>query len=213
MEILTRVARVARETRTGDARRWLDVASHVVRRPRHGAHWVRQRFDGPSALDMGLPWIAWPALDYLRRTLRPGMRVFEYGAGGSTIFFASAGCEITSVEHNPEWGRMVSERLATMRLKTPAIIKLIPQERASEYARAIRGEWDLILVDGAHRLECIEAARDQLAPGGRLLLDNADFPEYAAAPTMLAGFKRTPFRGLGVGQRRWVTQTDLYERS
>src|SRR4030095_2006104 len=85
------------------------------------------------------------------------------------------------------------------------------RKRSTSGKFTIGGPWELILVDGAHRLACLEAARDELRPNGVLLFDNADLEEYREASKLLPGFERRSFSGLGVC-RRWTTQTDVYRR-
>lgn len=61
---------------------------------------VRQRSvnaDGP------VPWITYPALRQLERVVQPHHRVFEYGAGHSSLWWAARVREIVSVEHDPAW--------------------------------------------------------------------------------------------------------------
>ena len=41
-----------------------------------------------SPLESELPWIAFDAIKYLDKRILPGDQVFEYGSGGSTLYFA-----------------------------------------------------------------------------------------------------------------------------
>ena len=59
-----------------------------------------------------LPWITFRAIQWLTRYLRPEMKVFEYGAGGSTLFLARRVRELVSVEHDETFHSVVAERLA-----------------------------------------------------------------------------------------------------
>ena len=52
-------------------------------------HWVRSLRAGASPLTDQRPWITFATIRFLDQTLRKHMRVFEYGAGGSTIFLRS----------------------------------------------------------------------------------------------------------------------------
>src|SRR4051812_14868890 len=49
------------------------------------------------------PWITFPSIDMLRNKLNPSSRVFEYGGGGSTLFFLDNAGEVVTVEHDEEW--------------------------------------------------------------------------------------------------------------
>lgn len=49
------------------------------------------------------PWMSYPASDFLANRLARGQTVFEYGGGGSTLYFLDRGFEVTTAEHDPEW--------------------------------------------------------------------------------------------------------------
>jgi hypothetical protein len=49
------------------------------------------------------PWITYPARAFLDDVLLPDTKVFEYGAGNSTIYFRDRCAEVHSVEHDPKW--------------------------------------------------------------------------------------------------------------
>lgn len=68
---------------------------------------------GDQLFDLGLPWIPFEAAEYLKSVLKPGMKAFEYGSGGSTRFLARRGCEVNSVEHDAVWGERVKAFLRT----------------------------------------------------------------------------------------------------
>ena len=62
-------------------------------------------------LENELPWMTFPAISQIRDFLEPSMRVFEYGSGGSTVFFANRVKEVISVEHDKEWYQKLQEEL------------------------------------------------------------------------------------------------------
>jgi len=78
------------------------------------AEWFRILRSGKAPIDLELPWITLPATDFLRRIVQPGMKVFEWGCGGSTLFYANRGCEVTAIEHSLPWCDMVSARLSSI---------------------------------------------------------------------------------------------------
>lgn len=201
-------------------RRWGSVLMHAIRRPRHAMHWLDGSLHRRTPLEMGLPWLTWCCVEFLEEFLRPGMAVLEYGGGGSTLYFARKGCRVVTVEGYRHWSRLIRARLdetlgsAASAVEIREIAGINDDEPPQdEYVRQVHngGPWDLILVDGAHRLACLKAARDELRPNGVLIFDNADFEEYGEVPKLLPDFERQSFSGLGVG-RRWTTQTDVYRR-
>jgi hypothetical protein len=85
------------------------MAAHV-RQPQHIARYLQNLFVRP--IHSGLPWFTFGAIDFLNTYIRPYHTVFEYGCGGSTIFFAARAASIECVEHNRAWATSVSPELA-----------------------------------------------------------------------------------------------------
>lgn len=55
-----------------------------------------------------VPWITYPAFLQLKRIVRPSFKVFEYGCGASSLWWARNVAEVRCVEHNALWGAQVS---------------------------------------------------------------------------------------------------------
>lgn len=135
------------------------------------------------------------------------MKVFEYGSGGSTLFFARRVYSVNSIEHDRNWYENVKEVLdkykifnVTYQLIAPEFdtlytIKscLLPDDyiscfseykglEFSAYARSIEmypdETFDIVVVDGRVRHSCIMHAMKKVKAGGLLLLDNADRTYY-----------------------------------
>jgi predicted O-methyltransferase YrrM len=118
-----------------------------------------------------IPWLAFPAIDYLGK-LVPGRRVFEFGSGMSTLWFAERCDKVVSVENNPDWYQRMTEQTKGLRN-----VQLLFASSKESYVQAIAeagGEFGLILIDGLYRDECIDLARDHLSPGGVVVVDNTD---------------------------------------
>jgi len=54
-------------------------------------------------------WITYPAAAMLKRIINSDMRVFEYGSGNSSLWWASRVHEVVSVEHNVAWSSFVQQ--------------------------------------------------------------------------------------------------------
>lgn len=198
----------------------LSVVTEMLRHPRHAAPWLRDRLSGDSPVSQGMPWIAWPCVDFLDSYLRPGHVVLEWGGGGSTIYFLRKGCRVTTVESSDQWVKELTARVDALGADCRARwdLRFVPAKDnqdplIAEYVDQVTrgGPWDAVLVDGWSRFTCLLAARPYVKVGGVLLLDNANQAQFADVPSVMKGCEHRRFRGLGVA-RSWVTRTDAYIR-
>ena len=158
-----------------------------------------------SALDANgdpMPWYTYPALEYLKQFDFRDKTVFEYGAGNSSLFWAARASRVTSVEHQRSWYETVRERAFPNQ-------EIILGESQDEYVHSIKRlghTFDVIVIDGLHRLECARACGEFLGTGGLIVLDNSDwFPECAAELQKL-DLIQVDFSGFGaVNQHTWTT--------
>ncbi len=202
-------------------KRVLLVLRHMALRPRDGVRWARWIFGRESPLDLGLPWMSWGAIGYLNRHVQPGMRVFEWGGGGSTRYFLKLGCRVTTVESNRFWKEQIERTVSQDNLHGTLKIRLVPAEtRNPKSIRAYIGAvhsgapWDIIVIDGVERdylsrTDCVREARGLVKTDGFIVLDDAYRSAYKEVPRLLYGYRRRAFRGLGPA-RLGVTQTDIY---
>lgn len=205
---------------------------------KHIYRWLRSlRRD--FLLEAGLPWITFDAMDYIQAWLPSGARVFEYGSGGSTLFWLRLGATCVSVEHDPTWYARVRQRLGQ---SAPIDYRLVLPEPGNvadgevddpslylsadpafqgfsfrKYVSQIDeypdDYFDLILIDGRARPSCLAHSVAKVKPGGLIVLDNAERSYYTArTSSLLQGFKRRSCWGVGP-QFPWMWQTDLYERA
>jgi len=174
---------------------------------------------------MNNPWLPYLATEYIKQ-LKP-RRVFEWGSGESTVFFAfKPGIRtLISIEHDEDWYSKVHERLPLnfidFRLISPEPGTIGPDPanpahyksgstnlgdvNFKQYASAIDEYdlFDLILIDGMARASCIHHAFSHVAPGGCMVIDNTgDRPYYLEQTAHLfgdyeAGWERVDFMGYG----------------
>lgn len=206
---------------------WVDrLALRALRWSRFGGAWALARRSslrskgwflsyqlGRSVDDRGdpVPWIPYSASDLIERRLSKSMRVFEYGAGASTLWLSVRVKSVTSVEHDPGW-------LAEVRSKAADNVKLIqrPLEPPSNYAEtAIHegGGFDVVFIDGRHRNLCMEHAVNAVSDAGVIVLDNSERGEYATGIDHLKGhgFRQLAIRGLAPALLE-ETETSLFYR-
>ena len=127
-----------------------------------------------------LPWYTYPAIEYLRQLDFRSKTVFEYGAGMSTLFWASVARRVVSVEDDERWFENIASRV-------PPNAAVSLESDLAEFPAAIHRtheQFDVIVIDGPARgrtrLKCCREALSALRRGGLLILDNSDWlPESA----------------------------------
>ena len=94
----------------GTGRKLLRLAAHLACHPRHLAHYARCSWPGADPLTLELPWFSLASIEFLDRHLGPDMLVYEYGSGGSTVFFAARAGRVVSMENDTVWAERVRAR-------------------------------------------------------------------------------------------------------
>lgn len=202
---------------------------------RYFPKWFSSFRPSRSLIDEARPWIPFEAANWLHHYLNRNMKVFEWGSGGSTIFFAERVEEVVTIEHDKNWYAPVSKALAqrgitncSYQLHEPKPIAgsltTIDESQSSgfiyddyyvgttvhQYVRAIDAHtdhtFDLILVDGRSRTECIKHAIPKIKFDGYLMLDNSNNADVAEIVRKLQSYPHTVFRGIAPGwpPTRWT---------
>jgi SAM-dependent methyltransferase len=160
--------------------------------------------------DEPLPWVPYCMVDLLKERLTSRMRVLEFGAGYSTLFFMNRVAHISSIEHHHIW-------LDWVRARVNPNVTLIPTNKASaaEYCAPITGSddrFDLIMVDGIHRPESFRVALQRLTPAGVIILDDSHRPDYANVfnDAAAAGLRFLHMRGHKAGSIGLYRSTVFY---
>jgi len=130
------------------------------------------------------PWLTPAAIRLLGSLLRPSDRGAEFGSGRSTVWFARRVATLVSVEHDGQWHAAVSARLAAHHLGNVDYI-LAPEDQPMErggdsaYARVALAlpdaSLDFALIDGHYRDYSAKFILTKIAPGGLLIIDNANW--------------------------------------
>jgi hypothetical protein len=58
-----------------------------------------------------LPWFTYSAIEFLHHSVRESDRVFEYGAGYGTLWWASKASSVIAVEHDLQWIEQIRDSL------------------------------------------------------------------------------------------------------
>jgi len=101
------------------------------------------------------PWMTWNEVREIEKRVNKEVRVFEWGAGSSTRWFADRAKWVTSVERSVMWVKKVQKQLGAR--KNVWIEYLGSKE---DYVDALRRneptKFGLILIDGDWRTDCAE---------------------------------------------------------
>jgi predicted O-methyltransferase YrrM len=172
---------------------------------RHFFRWRRSLIQEATPVSDEQPWITFDAIQYLEEKVQSSYKIFEFGGGGSTLFFLKRCQEVVTVEHDAAWffllKKLVEDKQLNHwvgRLVEPEQGELVESPSASnpdhyssdeakdvnykKYASLIDSYpddyFDIVLVDGRSRPACIKHAAPKLRKGGLIVLDNADRSYY-----------------------------------
>ena len=170
--------------------------------------WLRSLQSSGTRFVDRRPWINFDAVTSLEKLVHHSSRVFEYGCGGSTLFFADRVSELVSVEHDPVWLKCVQAEIGG-RTHARWIPHLVSPSRCVVPATHLAGDpdayvsaevrfsgfsfrdytatieayqdnsFDLVLIDGRARPSCFKHALHKVKFGGTIVLNNAERPQYA----------------------------------
>ena len=187
-------------------------AKAVMRQPRslHSILKYRtlwHRYNKSSSILERLPWICFSAIDQLERIINPGMRIFEYGSGGSTLFWSTRVSHLVSIEHDKEWGEKMRTEIANNKIQNVDYFLIEPSEdfdfikknfinptdyissdlsyKGKNFANYVKkideypdNSFDIILIDGRARTSCVLHALPKLKANGFLIVDNTERSFY-----------------------------------
>jgi len=143
---------------------------------------------GRTSLRSGIPWIVPSSFHVIDKLVQPDWSVFEWGSGGSTVYWARHCASVISIEHNSKWIDRVNKMLAKeeglsnkVNLRYVRGLPETEKDRFRPYADTILEypdeSFDLVFVDGeaSSRGWCLTNGLPKVKPGGILLLDNSNW--------------------------------------
>jgi len=141
-----------------------------------------------------LPWMNYAAIDFIGAKITAQTRVFEWGAGYSSLWFAARAMEVVCAEDNIEWNSALGKKL-------PANVRLMSLPGKADYVNCITnepGEFDVIVIDGSFRNDCAPMCDGKLAKNGFVIFDNSDSREFDQSMKYFGeqGYFRIDFWGL-----------------
>lgn len=142
-----------------------------------------------------MPWYTYPAIEYLSSFDFKDCDVFEFGSGNSSLYWAERARSVCSVEDNHEWFEIVNARKRNNQI-------VIHRADEAGYIKALieQGKlFEIIVIDGNWRRQCVSAAINCLKEGGMIVLDNSDRMIEKECGKLLRdqGFLQIDFSGFG----------------
>ncbi len=167
--------------------------------------WMKTIGSEKNSLQIGLPWFTFQAIDFVSRKLPKNSTIFEYGGGGSTVYFLNLGHQVRTAEHHLGWFEMMLKQFkdqhnwegiycaADMKETQENLNASLPEHYYTtdeEYLGNIfktyvtsinrfeNETFDPVLVDGRSRPSCIEHSIAKIKSGGYLIVDNTEREYY-----------------------------------
>lgn len=136
------------------------------------------------------------AAEFLNSILHKDMTVFEWGSGASTRWFADRVGFIYSVEHQRKWFTKTVEMLAKCHNFKLNFQQICP---IKDYVESVHktgiDKFDLIIIDGRHRVECLKEALKRIKLKGFIIFDDIERWRYSEAASFLEPFQVKSFPG------------------
>lgn len=147
-----------------------------------------------------IPWVTYSFIDFIKGRLDKTMSLLEYGSGNSTMFYAARVKSVKTVEHNKEWFDIVSKQLpSNVEIE---FIELETGGAYSQYGKQFPSTFDIVIVDGRDRVNCLKNSVDSLTTRGVMILDDSERERYQDGIKFLTGlgFRRLDFTGISPGE-------------
>lgn len=166
--------------------------------------WKRSFNEGRPLDGDGLPipWYTYPAIEFIRALQLSECRIFEYGSGNSSAFWASRAKQVVAVENDSVW----ADEVRAMNIKN---LTVITSESQADYVKAplaIMESFDVVIIDGRYRKDCADVAAGIVGDDGMIIFDNADWYPEACELIRSKGWFQIDFSGLGpINPYAWTT--------
>lgn len=149
-----------------------------------------------------LPWYTYPAIHLLENKKFSDSRVLEFGAGQSTLWWASHAKEVVSYDCNSDWFNELKAHIPEN-----VILSLVKEDLSDISLFPPAGNFDVAIIDGLNRRKAAELILPYLSPTAIVIFDNSDgYWSYDGSHTYpvielfhQAGFQRVDFYGFSPG--------------
>lgn len=148
-----------------------------------------------------LPWFTYPCIEFLKQFDFEGKFVFEFGCGNSSLFWINNKAKVYGVEDNLQW-------LTKLKNQNQKDLN-IEHAEGQGYINAIQKyaiNWDMLVIDGKYREQCLVAALPYIGESCLILLDNAERHPILCSQLRKDGYIEIDFHGFGpINEYTWTT--------
>jgi hypothetical protein len=120
-----------------------------------------------------IPWFSYPAINFLNQYDLTDKKVFEWGSGNSTLYWARRCLRVVSVENDYQWYKKF-----TKKIKKFKNLKMVFAREKTDYLASIlkeRNNFDIIVIDGYFRDKAAQLSIHKVKAGGMIILDNSEW--------------------------------------
>jgi predicted O-methyltransferase YrrM len=206
------------------AQRLARLLKHVLQQPYNLPRYLLHLpVWGQYPMDVGLPWWSYDAIRQTRRLVNGDKSVFEFGTGGSTIFFSRLAASVVSLEDSASWQKQVEQKLKQLDIRnceircSPLPTPNDDDPRWEDYLSHLNQPYDVIVVDGQDipgfgvpgqiRSRCFYHSENYIRSGGIIIVD--DSWRYEHLRSQSKARKVETYQSVGPC-RIGVTSTDIY---
>lgn len=114
-----------------------------------------------------MPLYTYPCYEWINSIDWSGADVFEFGCGYSSLFWKSKKVNLHGVDDNSFWIERVNVKE-----------EVIHETDLKEYPKVINQHdklFDVVIIDGVARFDCVEPALAKVKDDGMIILDNSDW--------------------------------------
>jgi hypothetical protein len=152
-----------------------------------------------------IPWYTYPTTEFLSHLDLSSFKVFEYGSGNSTLWWSKQVERVTAVEHDEAWYEKIKNLLKTRN------VAYCLEKDCQKYSSMASDDFDIFIVDGQYRRECLEHVVSLGGGGVMLILDNSDwYPKSVRYLQEKLAWMQIDFHGFGpINNYTWTTSIFL----
>lgn len=175
--------------------------------------WTRSFLEGISQDEDGnlLPWMTYPAIEFLQNYVTKKHEVFEFGCGASTVFFASRAKNVCGIETNEKWKSLIEDKLQSLDLSAQIELMIdgIDNKNYEIFPAKFEKKFDIIVIDSIKRFACAQHSINFIKDDGIIILDDSQRENYKKIFNFFAenGFEKKDFLGIEPGKLKMKNTT------